>query len=482
MYALSHAARLYTLGELSRRAGVTHEVFSRWKIECSRSMLIVQPVPDSPAKIRFPVFPDKSGGAVRKSWTREVAAGLHELISDFVVPFCRRDSVAGEPLFREIAPDSFECTEDLLGSALLTLSRFEEIDSPEVDKHGRFPASASIALRHGFLNRPIVDEYGLALQQVLQILSPRWQPHQRPLRLKLSHDVDELGIPFSLRSPIGHMLKRGAPSACARDFLSVVGDIEPGYLNLVRTICQLSIDKGIRSAVYWQASSPSRFDTGYDLTHPKIARVIGWAIERGVEMGVHPGYSTFRSPARLADEVQRFRKAVHNSEIGGRQHYLRWSPETWADWEHCGLAYDSTVGFPDCVGFRAGTCVPYFPWLCKHDRMSAVFEIPLVVMDGTLVDYMKLSPEQSVDVVRNLVRRCAVVGGVFTLLWHNVSLLPPYKPFYPPILNILGGIKNYDWESDADEVLQFHRAGLVQRAGPECDVSIYRTPDLSISP
>jgi len=457
MNEISHAARLYALGELSRRAGVSREFFSQWKIEDSGGVLTIRPLSYSSVEIRFPLFSDVSGEIVRKSWAREVSGRLRELVPDFMVPFCRRDSIADEPLFRERGNGLFECTEDLLGSALRTLTRFEEIDSLARDSHGRFPASASIALRHGFLNRPIVDEYGLALQQVLRISLPGWNPEQHPLRLKLSHDVDQVGMPFSLRSTLGHVLKRRAPGACVRDILSLVANVEPTYLNLLRTLCQLSLDNGIHSAVYWKTSFPSPFDTGYDLTHPKIASVIEWAIERGVEMGIHPGYNSFHSPVRLAEEVERCRKAVHSSHVGGRQHYLRWTPETWADWEVCDLAYDSTVGFADCVGFRAGTCVPYFPWLYKQNRMASVLEIPLIAMDATLVHYMRLSRERSVDVVRDLIARCSTVGGVFTLLWHNHGLLPPYGPYYLAILNTLKEIKNYDWQSDADAVRQFHR-------------------------
>jgi len=64
--------------------------------------------------------------------------------------------------------------------------------------HGRFLAAQSVALRHNFLHRPIVDEYGLALQQVIELLLPGWRPPERKLRVKLSHDVDEVGIPLDL--------------------------------------------------------------------------------------------------------------------------------------------------------------------------------------------------------------------------------------------------------------------------------------------
>ena len=137
--------------------------------------------------------------------------------------------------------------------------------------------------------------------------------------------------------------------------------------------------------------------------------------------------------------------------MGGRQHYLRWCPETWLHWERCGLAYDSTVGYADAIGFRAGTCIPYRPWLPALNREANLLEIPLLVMDRTLLGYMGLTEQQSLAAVLELLSRCRVVGGVFTLLWHNGSLTEPrYCRLYQKLLDALGGCGKYDWRSERD--------------------------------
>jgi len=42
----------------------------------------------------------------------------------------------------------------------------------------------------------------------------------------------------------------------------------------------------------------------------------------------------------------------------------------------------------------------------------------------------------------------SIVGGVFTVIWHNTSLLRPFSRHYRMILDILGGASDYDWQSD----------------------------------
>jgi hypothetical protein len=157
-------------------------------------------------------------------------------------------------------------------------------------------------------------------------------------------------------------------------------------------------------------------------------------------------------PAELSAEAERCRSAIGEDTIGGRQHYLRWSPDTWLHWEQCGLAYDSTVGYADRVGFRAGTCWPYRPWLWSENRRADLLEIPLIVMDQTLVSpvYMGLPPDESVAAVQDVLRKCANVGGVLTLLWHNNCLGWPYAAYWPRIFDALAGLENYDWRTDRE--------------------------------
>jgi hypothetical protein len=299
-----------------------------------------------------------------------------------------------------------------------------------------------------------VDEYGLALEQILKILMPGWQPMPRSLRVKITHDIDHVGIPFNFRAAVGHILKRRAPLFCMRDFLSIGSDIEPTYLRQVRDICEMSIERNLQSALYWMASVPSPFDSGYDVADSKVVRVIRWARDKGVEMGVHPGYETFLSPDLLDQQVQRCRNALGGERIGGRQHYLRWCPETWVHWENCGLLYDSSVAFAERAGFRAGTCVPYLPWLWSENRRADLLEIPPIIADMTLVEYMALNPDQAQAVVKMLIQRCAAVGGVCTVVWHNSRLVPPCGRYYPGVLDALSSATNYDWQADWAELRQ----------------------------
>jgi hypothetical protein len=332
---------------------------------------------------------------------------------------------------------------------LLTLSCWEESLETPRDPHGRFQAKNSIACAGGFLERPIVDEYGLAFEQAMEMLFPSWKKGPRKLRIKVSHDADHVGIPFRWKTALRHSVRSHAIHNSFRDVFSRVSGMEPAELNSVRSIALASKRHGLNSTVYWKASPPGPNDSGYDPRHRKVRQVVGWLDKIGGESGIHPGYNTFRSPEKLRREVAIVRETLGDRRIGGRQHYLRWSPDSWIDWENCGLSYDSSVGFAERIGFKAGTCVPYQPWLFPLNRQADLIEIPLLVMDRTLLAYMGLNKEQAIQSVNQLVERCREVGGVFTILWHNDAFLNPfYRDVYLGLLGHLTNIENYDWKAE----------------------------------
>lgn len=451
-------ARYYALAELTRRAGIPLDFFRKWKVTVTREKTVFEISNGTSKFISFPHanskhLKDLAAGKfsyVTVPLTATLAGAVDSSISYCVVPFVAPMGTEGRPLFHLTDQNHLECAVDLPLSILLTLSRWEELQDAPRDLHGRFQASSSIASAGGFLNRPIIDEYGLAFEQAMELLYPTWKKSERKLRIKVSHDADHIGIPFRWRTAVRHSVRSRAPFNSFRDMSSLISaSVEPSELRSVRDIATASLKHGLSSTVYWKAGPPGPMDSGYDPRHKRVRAVIDWLREIGGESGVQPGYNTYRSPEKLRREIVILRDVIGDQPLGGRQHYLRWCPDSWIDWENCGMAYDSSIGFAEQCGFRAGTCVPYRPWLFPLNRQADLLEIPLIVMDRTLLEYMGLTKEQAISEVKKLIARCRSVGGVLTTLWHNDAFLDPfYRSVYLGLLDSLQGIDNYDWQAE----------------------------------
>jgi len=330
---------------------------------------------------------------------------------------------------------------DIPGLTYWMLARCEEVDPPPelLDNHQRFPATASHACQHGYLERPIVDEWIGILRQVISRLWPRLPLVQHQFQVVVSHDVDRPSAyafgPWSqfLRNVAGDILKRKAP-AVARDRILIRATsnrhLHPrDPFNTFNWLMDTSEAAGIHSAFYFICgrTNPS-LDAQYEPEHPAIRHLMRRIHERGHEIGLHPSYDTCAHPQRIVREGQRLQRickeeGIEQSHWGGRMHFLRWQwPFTAYGWEQAGFHYDSTLSYADRPGFRCGTCHPYPMFDPVAQRPLPLIQRPLIAMECSVIAprYLGLGyGPASLALFHRLKQRCQDVGGQFTLLWHN---------------------------------------------------------------
>jgi hypothetical protein len=324
---------------------------------------------------------------------------------------------------------------DVFGSAFFMLTRYEELVIGDRDRYGRFPSSASIARRAGFLDTPIVDAYVELLWDTLQRTWPRLRRRQREPRIFLTHDIDhplatlDHGPRDFVRQLGGDLVRRRDPRLALRRARSLV-DRRLDPHNTYDFLMDVSERHGLRSAFYFLAYRDERRRTGaYMFEHPWVRRLIGHIGRRGHEVGLHPSFCTYRDATRTREEFARLlgvadSEGVRQVEWGGRQHFLRWAnPDTWRNWEAAGLSYDSTLVYPEVVGFRTGTCRPYHVFDLQQRRPLRLREVPLQVMDTTLLSSMALTPDAARARVLSIAAECRRYGGCLGILWHNSTLL-----------------------------------------------------------
>ena len=359
----------------------------------------------------------------------------------------------GEPVC-ERTDAGVRFTVDLLGGAFFMLTRLEEVVRPEADQHGRFPAHASLAWREGFLERAIVDEYVDLLWAAIHACWPDLRRRPGEPRVLLSHDVDDAfatrGVPprSVLRQALGDVVRRrDARLGLQRLRAMRSRKLSHDPFNTFGFLMDVSERHGLRSAFYFICEDDDGpFSASYRLSDPPIAMLVAMIAGRGHEVGLHGSYASFDDAGRLARELGTLTDlaealGIPQERWGGRQHYLRWrAPATWEDWEQAGLHYDSTVGYADHAGFRSGTCHEHRVFSLTRGSSLELRERPLIVMEGTLFDYMGLGPEAARERAVRLARRCRSHGGDFTLLCHNSWLAGrAAKQWYQSLVEEIAG-------------------------------------------
>lgn len=389
-------------------------------------------------------FPDLD--ADRSSWASQMpppepsrwdAAEFPEADTEGPLPV-----LFGSPSVR-LSEHEIRCEVDVLGTAFFMLSRFEEIVLPDRDRHGRFPAEASLACRGDFLHRPILDEYAELLWAMMTRLWPRLSRIKREGQIRISCDVD---YPFDgagtnpralIRSLAADVLKRRNPPLAIRRTRNFVthryGDLrfDPNYtFDRYMRVCE---QNGLAAAFYFIADhSAGAIDGSYRLEEPRVLRLLGEIAARGHEIGMHGSYNTFRDGVQIRKERERLAAACEASGAdgrlpGNRQHFLRWDAgETPDHLENAGFEYDTTGSFADRPGFRYGTSYPFVMWSWRAKAPLALRQHPLVLMESSVISrtYMDLGySDEAWRLMTRLARASMRRGGDFTLLWHNSHLL-----------------------------------------------------------
>ncbi|MFH1743341.1 MAG: polysaccharide deacetylase family protein [bacterium] len=326
---------------------------------------------------------------------------------------------------------------DVIASTFFFLARVEELNRPVVDKHGRFPASASFATREKVLDQPIVEVMGERFVKVLeQIAGPidrrnPWSPFQAACAI--THDVDSLQKYGSLPGELYRFQKgvfRGHFRAAGRrlfDFFTA--DRDP--FDCLDRMAETQKRKNIHATFFFLVSDKTKHDAPKPFDSDFVGTRIRSLLERfEVEIGLHPSYLSSEQSELVALEKQRLEIIAGTVCQGSRQHYLRLTyPETLRHLEAAGLAYDCSLGFADAEGFRAGTCRPFRPFDPIQRRVMNLWELPLTCMDNTLFTYQQCSADSAAERIAHLAETVRRYQGILVLLFHNrIYDSPDYTP------------------------------------------------------
>ncbi|AKB18905.1 MULTISPECIES: polysaccharide deacetylase family protein [unclassified Methanosarcina] len=321
-------------------------------------------------------------------------------------------------------------------------ARKEEYDLTFRDRYERFPYYMS---GHGNIFEPRVSKF-----LVENGLKPQY-PDGKKFAVCLTHDIDAV-YPDKLYPIIGSikaLARRNLTEAMKTPFSRIHRKWNPCW-NL-REIVKLEAKYDAKSSFYFLALNPEETDFNYNIRD--LESELGFISDSGWEVGLHGGHESYKSLEDLKEKKRRVEEVLGKRIIGYRNHYLKFSvPETWELLSKAGFKYDTTLGYPDCAGFRNGMCHPFRPFNLNEGRQIDILEIPLVIMDRSLFkDYMRLDVKKAWECTKHLINTVERYNGVITILWHNNTCIEGENlKYYEKILEYCAG-KNA-WITSGEEI------------------------------
>ncbi|MDP8233011.1 MAG: hypothetical protein P9L91_10150 [Candidatus Zophobacter franzmannii] len=344
---------------------------------------------------------------------------------------------------------------DLISSGFYFLACWhEKVLMAKTEKENRFDFYRSIQALGNFIELPVVDIYADIIRTVIEVVLPEFSREnkwgsRKEFYMTVSHDIDywnywtkehykftfKYNSERLFKSPINAGYK--IVSHALRSFIShsynrmrrIVRGEEYRNINATYFLITGDVPDQFRlenkKLVEYENNRHAYFEV------PKLrTQLEGLLHEHDVQLHGSPE-SSFNSEV-LKKEITKL-KELGDSVIGYRAHTLSFDYHKSFDvLEETEINYDSTIGFWEHIGYRCGTAYPFFPFNFKENRPYRILEIPLTVMDTTLMSShcMNLSPLQGYLRVRKLIKNAKKYGSHVNLLWHNTSFERIDYPFW----------------------------------------------------
>lgn len=371
------------------------------------------------------------------------------------------DELADIPVFQPVActlsrpvlneNGELEIPYDFTTPSFFLLSRAEEHNGQPRDSHDRFRYEESLAHHYGFIHLPLVDEYALLLRKwVMEILKANWTITPRKHQLIPTHDIDLLyrfQFPWqAFKSIVGrdllleHNWRSTVHSVHEYRQWRIDSRKDP-YITAILELIRQAEERNLPSVFFFKAQHNGEPDSTYDIDDPRVRYCIEQIQKAGMTVGLHGSYESYNNPKLFAQEKERLERITGSPITHCRQHYLRYGAQTQHVWQASGITDDFTLCYAEQPGFRCGTCHPYPLYDTEKDCITHIIEHPLIVMDGSLFDYLHLDIQKSNNLIDNILQQCQAVEGDFVILWHNHLLSRSYRKLYKNIYLPL--INNY---------------------------------------
>lgn len=337
----------------------------------------------------------------------------------------------------ETIGDTLVLHADIIAGTYYLISRYEEMVRRQVrDPHNRFPGKESLPYKAGFIDRPIIEEWGLILRNKLREAGLKVsEPPQEIRKVYLTHDVDQIAHYRNFRGMMGGVL-RGIkrPKEAKQAIKSFFGGLifDPWYtfpylFKLDHELRQKMGENRCEIITFIRSYSGKRKEDKpiVNLAHPDYQTLIRYIRRKKVSIGLHISYEAGCNPGLIPEEKRKLEKFTKKEIRYNRNHFLNnREPEDFEYLISSGITDDFSMGYADMAGFRLGTCKAV-QWINPAKKvLTNLILHPLLIMDCTLHEkrYMYMNAHDAYQYCTNLIETVSKFNGEVTLLWHNTMV------------------------------------------------------------
>jgi hypothetical protein len=317
---------------------------------------------------------------------------------------------------------------DLLAAIFFVLTNYSDyLVAPEYkDKHGRVPSKYNVLVEGANHEKLMVERWvELFLLEVKEELKLDFTIVKQPFLFTPTFDID---IAYAFREKE----KWRNTMSIAKDYLLFkkqrlnerktvhLGEMKDPY----DTFAHMAVlpNLNIYPKLFWLLGDYASYDRNISYDNNNQKALIR-SLQSNLEIGIHPSYKSNNVLGQLAKEINRLADILGNEIKISRQHYLKVElPKTFKWLIKEGIEHDYSLGFAEFPGFKVGTVRPHRWYNLVDDYVTQLICHPFSYMDGSLLEYLRLSPEKAQEKIKQLFMEVEKYGGEFSFIWHNSTI------------------------------------------------------------
>jgi hypothetical protein len=321
---------------------------------------------------------------------------------------------------------------DIFSASFFLLSRYEEYLPHVKDSVGRFPVKESIAYQHNFLELPVVDLWAYRLLEALQERFPDLETKEKSynftsiINVTTSHAYAMRGISRTLG---GFLLDLGNFRFWEIwNRLSVLLRIKKDPYDNFFDLVEIHKKFPIKSMFFFQFAKHSAHDKNVSTNNNRFRYLIKSIADYSI-VSLSTSFVSTSDKNVLREEKKQLGNLINRPITFARLRYNKVNvPITYRNLVETEFTDDFSMGYTHEIGFRAGTCTPFYFYDINTEVRQPIKIHPFAMHDYALVKY-KTKDEvfEKMDRVYRLVKQ---VKGDFVLVFSN---------------ELLGGKQPLDW-------------------------------------
>ncbi|UTW61066.1 polysaccharide deacetylase family protein [bacterium SCSIO 12741] len=330
----------------------------------------------------------------------------------------------GLPIFFRVNDSTWPF--DPFAASFFLASRYEEYWPHRKDKHGRFPASESVAFKRQFLHLPWINLVVDRLQKLIEERFPDFAFPSRSYQFLPTVDVDNAFafLEKGMVRTLGALLRSAVTldSEDLKNRISALLGMKKDPFDVFSELLDLQKQYGLKPIYFFLVGDYGINDKNVPISSRKFQALIKH-IRDYAEVGLHPSYASSQDPDKLRMELKRLSQVIHSPVRISRNHFLKLQlPGSYRELLDAEIHTDYTMGFPDEYGFRASLCTPFSFYDLEMEQRTPLQVVPFCFMEATARFYKNQSVQEALAELEKLLEPIRQVDGQCCVLWHNDSL------------------------------------------------------------